>query len=57
MKTKDKFQTAKNEIIEKAAKLKKAGKLTRTNIYEIVDEICGKYNIDSHGMIYSLGIA
>lgn len=57
MKTTDKFQTAKNEIIEKATEMKKAGKLTRSNIYEIVDEICGKYNMDSHGMIYSLGIA
>jgi hypothetical protein len=57
MKKIDKFQTAKNEIIEKANEMKKAGKLTRSNIYEIVEEICGKYNMDSHGMIYSLGIA
>jgi len=57
MKKIDKFQTAKNEIIEKANEIKKEGKLTRNNIYEIVDEICGKYNMDSHGMIYSLGIA
>jgi hypothetical protein len=57
MKTTDKFQTAKNEIIEKANEMKKAGKLTRSNIYEIVDEICGKYNMNSHGIIYSLGIA
>ena len=57
MKKIDKFQKAKNEIIEKATEMKKSGKLTRNNIYEIVDEICGKHNMDSHGMIYSLGIA
>ena len=54
---KDKFEAAKDEIIEKATEMKKAGKLKRTTIYEIVEEVCGKHNMDPHGMIYSLGIA
>lgn len=46
---------AKQEIIEKASKLKEAD--TRYDIYSIINEVCAKYNTNPNSVAYSLGIA
>ena len=63
MKTKvDTFDIAKNEVIEiyntlKIERANKGEKLYKSEMYEIITKVCSKYNIDTHAIVYSLGMA
>jgi len=56
------FDIALNEVIEiyNALKIERANNsesVYKSEMYEIVTKVCNKHNIDTHSIIYSLGIA